>query len=132
MMEFKEKLQLLRTNLKLSQEELADRLNISRQSITKWENGQSFPDIQNLIQLSEIFKVSIDRLVKENDTCTISLFCEQNIPCRISGFFWSGRKIIPISRVKMKSCRHSPVPMTSVMRMAFTCIWILTLADRNS
>ena len=74
-MEFKEKLQLLRTNMKLSQEELANRLDISRQSITKWENGQSFPDIHNLIQLSEIFKVSIDRLVKENDICTINLFC---------------------------------------------------------
>jgi len=37
-MEFKEKLQLLRTNMKLSQEELANRLDISRQSITKWEN----------------------------------------------------------------------------------------------
>lgn len=79
-MEFKEKLQLLRTNLKLSQEELANRLGISRQSITKWENGQSFPDIQKLIQLSEIFKVSVDRLVKENDICTISLFCEQKYP----------------------------------------------------
>lgn len=70
-MEFREKLQLLRTNMKLSQEELANKLDISRQSITKWENGQSFPDIQNLIQLSEIFKVSIDRLVKENDTCMV-------------------------------------------------------------
>ncbi|RKJ34765.1 XRE family transcriptional regulator [bacterium 1XD42-8] len=40
-MEFKEKLQLLRTNMKLSQEELANRLDISRQSITKWENGVS-------------------------------------------------------------------------------------------
>ena len=79
-MEFKEKLQLLRTNMKLSQEELANRLDISRQSITKWENGQSFPDIQNLIQLSEIFKVSIDRLVKENDICTISLFYEHKYP----------------------------------------------------
>ena len=39
-MEFKEKLQLLRTNMKLSQEELANRLDISRQSITKWENGR--------------------------------------------------------------------------------------------
>jgi len=38
-MEFKEKLQLLRTKMKLSQEELADKLSISRQSITKWENG---------------------------------------------------------------------------------------------
>ena len=40
-MEFKEKLQLLRTNMKLSQEELANRMDISRQSITKWENGVS-------------------------------------------------------------------------------------------
>ncbi len=79
-MEFKEKLQLLRMNMKLSQEELADRLDISRQSVTKWENGQSFPDIQNLIQLSEIFKVSIDRLVKGNDICTESPFCEQEYP----------------------------------------------------
>lgn len=79
-MEFKEKLQLLRKNMKLSQEELADKLNISRQSITKWENGQSFPDIQNLIQLSGIFKVSIDKLVKENDTCTVSLFYSQDYP----------------------------------------------------
>lgn len=79
-MEFKEKLQLLRTNMKLSQEELANKLAISRQSITKWENGQSFPDIQNLIQLSEIFKVSIDRLVKENDTCMVNLFSNENYP----------------------------------------------------
>lgn len=79
-MEFKEKLQLLRMNMRLSQEELANELDISRQSITKWENGQSFPDIQNLIQLSEIFKVSIDRLVKENDTCMVRLLCNSNYP----------------------------------------------------
>ena len=79
-MEFKEKLQLLRTNMRLSQEELANKLDISRQSITKWENGQSFPDIQNLIQLSEILKVSIDRLVKENDTCKVGLLCNSNYP----------------------------------------------------
>ena len=86
-MEFKEKLQLLRTNMKLSQEELANRLDISRQSITKWENGQSFPDIQNLIQLSEIFKVSIDRLVKKMISVQSASFMNINILCRISGFF---------------------------------------------
>ena len=75
-MEFKEKLQILRTQRKLSQEELAAQLNISRQSVTKWENGQTFPDIQNLIQLSEIFKLPIDRLVKDNDTCNIQIFSE--------------------------------------------------------
>ncbi|MCD7998789.1 MAG: helix-turn-helix domain-containing protein [Clostridiales bacterium] len=62
-MDFKEKLQILRTNMKLSQEELAARLNISRQSVTKWENGQSFPDIQNLIQLSDIFKIPIYKIL---------------------------------------------------------------------
>ena len=81
-MEFKEKLQLLRTNMKLSQEELADRLNISRQSITKWENGQSFPDIRNLIQLSEILKVTIDRLVKEDDACVENIFYDQCYPMK--------------------------------------------------
>lgn len=72
-MEFKEKLQLLRTHMKMSQEELAEKLNISRQSVTKWENGQSFPDIQNLIQLSEILKISLDRLIKDNDICNINI-----------------------------------------------------------
>lgn len=76
-MEFKEKLQILRTQMRMSQEELAARLSISRQSVTKWENGQSFPDIQNLIQLSDIFKVTIDRLVKDNDTCNLNIFSQQ-------------------------------------------------------
>lgn len=79
-MEFKEKLQILRSNMKLSQEELANKLDLSRQSITKWENGQSFPDLQNLIQLSNIFKVSIDRLVKEEDICTVNFFCDPPYP----------------------------------------------------
>lgn len=79
-MEFKEKLQILRTQMKISQEELAAKLNLSRQSVTKWENGQSFPDIQNLIQLSDIFKVSIDRLVKDNDSCNINIFNHQQLP----------------------------------------------------
>ena len=73
-MKFKEKLQILRTQTKMSQEELAAQLNISRQSVTKWENGQAFPDIQNLIQLSDIFKVSIDRLIKDSDACNKNLF----------------------------------------------------------
>lgn len=83
-MQFNEKLSLLRTQLNISQENLANKLNISRQSVTKWENGQSFPDIQNLIKLSKIFKVSIDRLVREDDTCNTILgkgakFSKQNL-----------------------------------------------------
>lgn len=59
----------LRKDQKVSQEELAEQLGISRQAIAKWENGTTFPDIQNLIRLSEIFCVTIDSLVKEQTSC---------------------------------------------------------------
>lgn len=68
-MKFNEVLQKLRKDQKISQEELAEQLGISRQAIAKWENGTTFPDIQNLIGLSEIFCVTIDSLVKEQTTC---------------------------------------------------------------
>lgn len=47
----------------LSQEKLAEFLGISRQSVAKWEVGQSYPDIARLIALSDFFRVSIDKLV---------------------------------------------------------------------
>lgn len=62
-MEFGEKLQELRANSKLSQEKLAELVGVSRQAVSKWENGLSYPDTRNLIRLSEIFNVSIDELI---------------------------------------------------------------------
>lgn len=60
-------LRLHRKKNGFSQAEIATKLNISRQSISKWETGKVCPDINNLILLSEIYKVSIDELVKENN-----------------------------------------------------------------
>lgn len=68
---FSEKLKLFRTSIGLTQEELAEKLNVSRQAITKWEAGDGMPDIENLKQLSELFNVTIDELVKENKTIKI-------------------------------------------------------------
>lgn len=62
-MEFYENLKYLRKESKLTQEKLAEQLNISRQAVTKWESGQAMPDIQNLKAMSEIFGVTIDSLV---------------------------------------------------------------------
>ena len=53
----------LRTAKNLSQEELAERLNVSRQSVSKWETDASVPDLDKLVKLSEIFEVSLDQLV---------------------------------------------------------------------
>ena len=63
---FNEKLKLLRKESGLTQEKLADKLNVSRQAITKWESGDGIPDIENLKQISILFNTTIDELVKED------------------------------------------------------------------
>ncbi|MDO4156742.1 MAG: helix-turn-helix transcriptional regulator [Oscillospiraceae bacterium] len=65
---FSDKLRLLRNQAGLSQEGLADKLNVSRQSVSKWESGISFPEIEKIIAISELFHVSIDSLLKEKIT----------------------------------------------------------------
>ena len=65
-MELGERLKQSRTNKGFSQTNVADHLNISRQSISKWENGNSLPDLANLVKLSNYYEVSIDELLKEN------------------------------------------------------------------
>ena len=62
-----EKILSLRTGLGLSQEELAEQLAVSRQSVSKWETGQSVPDLDKLIKLSDLFGVSVDELVREGE-----------------------------------------------------------------
>ena len=69
---FSEKLQILRKNKGYTQEALADKLGVSRQAVAKWESGQIYPDISNLILISEIMNVSVDYLVKDND-CAVNL-----------------------------------------------------------
>ncbi|MGI6051612.1 MAG: helix-turn-helix domain-containing protein [Bilifractor sp.] len=61
-----EKLYQLRTKSGLSQEELAQKLNVSRQSISKWESANSIPSMDKIVQLSEIYGVSTDYLLKED------------------------------------------------------------------
>lgn len=63
-----EKIQMLRSKEGLSQEQLAERLTVSRQSVSKWELGQSTPDLDYVVQLSDIFNVSLDYLVKDNNS----------------------------------------------------------------
>ena len=66
-MNLSEKIMLLRKKQGWSQEELANRLNISRQSISKWESGQSQPDIDKIILLSQLFQVTTDYLLLDQE-----------------------------------------------------------------
>ena len=75
-MVFSEKLQILRKNKGLTQEELAEKLGVSRQAVAKWESSLVYPDIYNLIQISNLMNVSVDYLVKDQD-CAVNISTEE-------------------------------------------------------
>ena len=70
------KLYRLRTEHSMSQEQLADRLEVSRQSVSKWETGTSVPDLDKLIKICDIFSVSLDEITGRNENTDIA----QSIP----------------------------------------------------
>lgn len=65
-MQIGDKLRQLRNQHDLTQQELADTLHLSRKTISGWETGRSYPDINSLIQISELFHVPTDDLLKDN------------------------------------------------------------------
>ena len=63
-MELSTQIRKYRTQMNLSQEELAERIYVTRQSISNWENGKNYPDINSLLLLSTLFGVSVDQMIK--------------------------------------------------------------------
>lgn len=63
-MELGKQIKKYRTETNLSQEELAEKIFVSRQTISNWENDKNYPDIKSLVLMSEVFQVSLDNLIK--------------------------------------------------------------------
>lgn len=63
-MELQTILKQKRNELKLTQEEVAEKIHVSRQTISNWENGRNLPDLSSLILISDIYDVSLDELIK--------------------------------------------------------------------
>ncbi|MFD0715221.1 helix-turn-helix domain-containing protein [Paenibacillus sp. GCM10027626] len=68
-----EKIKQLRKQKGMSQEQLAAHMTVSRQAVSKWELGESMPDTDNIVQLSKLFEVSTDYLLKENTEIPIEI-----------------------------------------------------------
>ena len=71
-MEFNEKLQELRRKKGLTQEELAQKLFVSRTAISKWESGRGYPSIDSLKEIAKFFSISIDELLSTNEVLTLA------------------------------------------------------------
>ncbi len=63
-MKFHERLYTLRKNAAMTQNDLAEKLNVSRQAVSRWEMGTAMPDVDNLLAMSELFGVSLDYMLK--------------------------------------------------------------------
>ena len=78
-MELNAQIKKYRRSLNLSQEELAEKVYVTRQTISNWENGKSYPDIHSLLLLSSLFNVSLDQLIKGDIETMKEIINEQEI-----------------------------------------------------
>ena len=105
-MELPERIKEGRKKLNLSQDALANELHVSRQAISKWETGQSYPDLEKLIQLSDIFSLTLDELLRGDKRLEKKLINDGGGQTRIWGYlliavgiltgFWGGSEF-PLS-----------------------------------
>ena len=65
-MKIGEKIKIIRENKKMSQENMAKSLHVSYQAVSNWERGKSYPDISNIIMISDLYSISLDELIRED------------------------------------------------------------------
>ena len=77
-MNISEKIKKIRNNENLTQEQFAEKIYVSRNAVAKWETNRGYPDIQNLITISEVFNISLDELVKEDSKVKNKIISESS------------------------------------------------------
>ena len=79
-MKLGEKIKLKRTEMELTQEELAEKLNVSRSSVANWESGRNYPDLQLIVLLADLLSISLDELLRED--CEVVKQITEDTKCR--------------------------------------------------
>ena len=119
-MTFSDKLIALRRKAGWSQEELAERLNVSRQSVSKWESAQSMPDIDKIVQLSSLFGVTTDYLLKDGQDDPQSAAAEtpsplpRVTPTQAEDYLTRAQANAPRMALATALCIVSPIPLLAL------------------
>lgn len=116
-MELGKQIQKYRKEQSLSQDELAEKVYVSRQTISNWENDKSYPDVNSLILLSEVFHTSIDNLIKGD----VEVMKEQVKNEDRKEF----EKISRIFSVLFLAMMITPIPLIHYLKYAGIAIWAL-------
>ncbi len=77
-MEFSSKIKEVRKKENLTQEEFAEKIFVSRNAVAKWETNRGYPDIQNLITISDVFEISLDELIKKDKNVKNKIIAESS------------------------------------------------------
>lgn len=75
---FGEKLKMLREQTDITQEEVSKKLNVTRQSVSNWENNKNYPDLTTSVTLSQLYNISLDDLLKDENNVVKSMKTELN------------------------------------------------------
>lgn len=118
-MELGKQIRRYRNERSFSQETLAEKVYVSRQTISNWENGKSYPDVNSLVLLSEAFEVSLDKLIKgdvENMKEQINREDQQIFNC-----------LSVIYTVLLLAVAVTPLPLVEFLSYAGLGIWLALL-----
>lgn len=110
-MKINEKISLLRKEHGYSQEELASLLGVSRQSVSKWELGDSVPDLDKIIRLSELFQVSTDTLLRDDLDEIKKDASERLDDHQVEEFITTKEKTAPLVTAAVMLCIMSVIPL---------------------
>ncbi len=119
-MELGKQIKKYRTELSLSQDELAEKIYVSRQTISNLENDKSYPDVHSLILLSQVFQTSIDTLIKGD----IEIMKEQV-------HYEDQKKFNTLSTIYttlLLVCILTPIPLTHFLEFVGSAIWAVIMA----
>ena len=101
-----DKITQLRKKNGWSQEELADRMDISRQAVSKWESNQATPDIEKIIQLSSLFGVTIDSLLKEEGQHKTETYSQSQSPSVQQGECQTPSSLKPVIQITWEEAQN--------------------------
>ena len=109
-MEFNEKLQELRKQKGLTQEELAERLFVSRTAVSKWESGRGYPNIDSLKAIAGFFSVTVDQLLSSEELLTAAEDSQKQTVGRLRDL------LLPYHRIRSQSLGISNFSVDTVVR----------------
>ncbi|MBQ1332844.1 MAG: helix-turn-helix transcriptional regulator [Lachnospiraceae bacterium] len=139
-MEFGEKLQKLRKDRGLTQEELAEALYVSRTAVSKWESGRGYPGIDSLKEISRFFGVTIDGLLGADEILSAAEQEKERLVGRYTSFICSALDILTVILLFIPvfgngDAAHSAVSLTGLtavspwVRIFFTVVIIVTVLN---